>query len=58
MSFKSQYLASIMDKVIQRNPAEPEFHQAVREVLESLEPVVERHPEFVDAGIIDRIVEP
>lgn len=58
MSFKSAYLAEVMEKVIQRNPAEPEFHQAVREVLESLEPVVEKHPEFVAAGIIDRIVEP
>jgi glutamate dehydrogenase (NADP+) len=51
-------LASVMDQVIKRNPNEPEFHQAVREVLESLEPVAERHPEWVKAGIFDRIVEP
>ena len=51
-------LASVMDQVIKRNPNEPEFHQAVREVLESLEPVAERHPEWVEAGIFDRIVEP
>lgn len=51
-------LASIMDQVIKRNPNEPEFHQAVREVLESLEPVAEKHPEWVAAGIFDRIVEP
>jgi len=47
-----------MEQVIKRNPHEPEFHQAVREVLESLEPVAERHPEWVKAGIFDRIVEP
>jgi len=58
MSIKNAYLANVMETVIKRNPAEPEFHQAVREVLESLEPVIERHPEFVEAGIIERIVEP
>jgi glutamate dehydrogenase (NADP+) len=47
-----------MEQVIKRNPGEPEFHQAVKEVLESLEPVAEKHPEWVKAGIFDRIVEP
>ena len=51
-------LSSVMEQVIKRNPNEPEFHQAAREVLESLELVAERHPEFVKAGIFDRIVEP
>lgn len=51
-------LASVMEKVIKRNPNEPEFHQAVEEVLESLEPVAERYPEYVKAGIFERIVEP
>ena len=51
-------LQSVMDQVIKRNPNEPEFHQAVKEVLESLEPVAEKHPEWVAAGIFDRIVEP
>jgi len=51
-------LSSVMEQVIKRNPNEPEFHQAVREVLESLEPVAQRHPEWVKAGIFDRIVEP
>ena len=51
-------LSSVMEQVIKRNPNEPEFHQAVREVLESIEPVAERHPEWVKAGIFDRIVEP
>ncbi|MBU1533762.1 NADP-specific glutamate dehydrogenase, partial [Myxococcota bacterium] len=48
----------IIDKVIQKNPAEYEFHQAVKEVLESLGPVMDRHPEFVKAKILERIVEP
>ncbi len=48
----------LMEQVIKRNPNEPEFHQAVKEVLESLEPVMERHPEYVKAGILERIVEP
>lgn len=51
-------LASVMDQVIKRNPYEPEFHQAVQEVLECLEPVAAKHPEWVSAGIFDRIVEP
>ena len=51
-------LQGIMDQVIKRNPGEPEFHQAVQEVLESLEVVAEKHPEWVKAGVFDRIVEP
>jgi glutamate dehydrogenase (NADP+) len=47
-----------MEKVVRRNPNEPEFHQAVQEVLESLEPVIAKHPEYVKAGILERIVEP
>ena len=47
-----------METVVKRNPAEPEFHQAVREVLESLEPVIEAHPEYIEKGVIDSIVEP
>lgn len=53
-----EILQSVLDKVIARNPNEPEFHQAVTEVLESLEPVAKKHPEWVKAGIFDRIVEP
>jgi glutamate dehydrogenase (NADP+) len=48
----------IFEKVKRRDPDQPEFHQAVWEVLESLEPVLENHPEFVEAGIVERIVEP
>lgn len=51
-------LKSVMDQVEKRNPNEPEFHQAVREVLESIEPVAERNPHWVSAGIFERIVEP
>jgi len=48
----------IFEKVKARDPDQPEFHQAVWEVLESLEPVLEKHPEYVESGIVDRIVEP
>ena len=48
MSFKNPYLTALMEKVVKRNPGEPEFHQAVYEVLESLEPVVDVHPEFIE----------
>jgi glutamate dehydrogenase (NADP+) len=46
----------IYQKVVARDPNQPEFHQAVLEVLESLEPVLERHPEYV--SIVERVVEP
>lgn len=51
-------LANVMNQVVKMNPNEFEFHQAVKEVLESLEPVAERNPKWVEAGIFDRIVEP
>ena len=51
-------LADVMGQVLKRNPNEPEFHQAVKEVLESLEPVAEKHPEWIQAGIFSRFVEP
>ncbi|WP_425447130.1 NADP-specific glutamate dehydrogenase [Dethiothermospora halolimnae] len=49
---------NIMEEVKKRNPGEAEFHQAVEEVLISLEPVIEKHPEYVESGILDRLVEP
>ena len=58
MSFKIQYLQDLMDTVVKRNANEPEFHQAVREVLESLEPVLEKHPEYIQRGVLARLVEP
>ncbi|WP_460862321.1 NADP-specific glutamate dehydrogenase [Nocardiopsis coralliicola] len=44
--------------ILQRNPGEEEFHQAVREVLESLGPMLAKRPEFIDANLIERIAEP
>lgn len=55
---KVSYISDVMERVIKRNPNEPEFHQAVREVLESLEPVIDRRPELVESGVIERLVEP
>lgn len=57
-TFKNEYLQKVYDDVVKRNPGDKEFLQAVAEVLESLEPVVEKRPDIVEAGIIDRIVEP
>jgi glutamate dehydrogenase (NADP+) len=51
-------LEVVFDDVVRRSPAEPEFHQAVKEVLESLGPVVAKHPEFTRHKIIQRICEP
>ncbi len=52
------YIQEVYNKVLERNPHEPEFHQAVKEVLESIEPVMDRHPEFQKAGILERLLEP
>ncbi|MGM0403657.1 MAG: Glu/Leu/Phe/Val dehydrogenase dimerization domain-containing protein, partial [Thermodesulfobacteriota bacterium] len=51
-------ISNVIDKVKHIDPEQKEFHQAVIEVLETLEPTVKRHPEFVKAGIYERIVEP
>ncbi|MHA1738185.1 MAG: NADP-specific glutamate dehydrogenase [Candidatus Heimdallarchaeota archaeon] len=48
----------IYKQVMERNRNEPEFHQAVKEVLDSIEPALEKYPKFVEAGIVERIVEP
>ena len=58
MRIQNDYLSGLMERVIARNPAEPEFHQAVSEVLESLVPVVEARPEFVKEGVMESLVEP
>ncbi|MBP3381719.1 MAG: NADP-specific glutamate dehydrogenase [Clostridia bacterium] len=58
MSLKNQYLIDLMETVKKRNPGEAEFHQAVMEVLESLEPVIEQRPDFIEKGVMDAIVEP
>jgi glutamate dehydrogenase (NADP+) len=49
---------AVYEQVLKRNPGEVEFHQAIKEVLDSLGPVLEKHPEYVDAKILERIVEP
>lgn len=56
--FKSEYLNRVYDSVCERNPNEPEFLQAVKEVLESLEPVVMADDKFQKNGVIERMVEP
>ena len=53
-----EYIASVIDGVVAKNPAEPEFHQACREVIGSLTPVLERHPEYRSVRLLERIVEP
>jgi glutamate dehydrogenase (NADP+) len=52
------YSKELLEGVKAKNPAEPEFHQAVQEVVESLVPVIEKHPEYRSARILERIVEP
>ena len=52
------YVSEQLEKVIQKNPGEPEFHQAVTEVLHSLEPVIEKNPQYQAAGLLERLVEP
>lgn len=54
----SNAVDAFMEKVIAKNPAEPEFHQAVREVAETLIPFIDAHPKYKDAKILERIVEP
>ena len=58
MDLSNQYLLGIYNDVCRRNPGAEEFQQAVREVLQSLTPVIERRQDIVDAGIVDRVVEP
>ena len=55
---KNQYLLDILEAVKKRNPGEPEFIQTVTEVFESIEPVIDRRPDLVAAGVVDRMVEP
>lgn len=58
MANAKQYCEELFQRVTERNANEPEFHQAVKEVLESLVPVLEKHPEYISSGIMERIVEP
>jgi len=54
----SARVTEFMEQVVARNPGEPEFHQAVREVVESVMPVIEANPEYRKAKILERLVEP
>ena len=54
----NEYLKRVYEGLAQRNAHEPEFLQAVIEVLESIQPLVEKHPEYEKAGLIERLVEP
>ncbi len=58
MSIQNEYLNGLMERVIQRDPGEKEFHQAVREVLTSLAPVANARPELIKEGVMDCLVEP
>lgn len=52
------YISKVYEQVVKRNAGEPEFLQAVKEVLDCLGPIMDRHPEYVEAKILERIVEP
>ncbi|TCS82527.1 NADP-specific glutamate dehydrogenase [Tepidibacillus fermentans] len=52
------YVNHVFETVKRRNPNESEFHQAVKEILDSLVPVFEKHPQYMENGILERIVEP
>lgn len=58
MAFKNAYVQRVYDGVVAKNPGEPEFHQAVREVLESLEPVCDKDPRYEEMAILERLCEP
>jgi len=58
MDLQNAYLQKLMERVVQRDPDQPEFHQTVSEVLASLAPVVEARPELISEGVMDCIVEP
>lgn len=58
MARLEEKVQDLYDEVVARNPGEAEFHQAVREVFDSLGPVLAAHPHYADAGIIERLCEP
>ena len=55
---KNAYLRRVYDQVLARDPNAPEFHQCIREFLESLEGIVDKHPEWEQNAILERFVEP
>ncbi len=58
MAINNAYLQGIYESVEKKNANEPEFLQAVKEVLETLVPVIERRPDFIESGVVERMVEP
>ena len=58
MKLTNEYLLKVLEIVEKRNPNEPEFIQAVTEVFVTLQPVIEKRPDLVEAGVIERLVEP
>lgn len=58
MKLTNEYLLSLLERVEKRNPNEPEFIQAITEVFVTLQPVIEKRPDLVEAGVLERIVEP
>src|SRR5690625_4007249 len=53
-----QYLKKVYEKVIERNPNETEFHQAIQDVFQSLTPILTKKPEYIEKGILEQLVEP
>ena len=58
MALKNEYVKRVYENILKKDPYEKEFHQAVLEVLESLEPVIDRHPEYEAESLLERMVEP
>jgi glutamate dehydrogenase (NADP+) len=54
----TSYIQNVYETVVKRNPHESEFHQAVKEILESLTPIIAKHPKYMENGILERLVEP
>ncbi len=52
------YTSAVLEQTIKKNPGEPEFHQSLTEILPTLQPVFDEHPEYAEAGILERLVEP
>src|SRR5271170_5085117 len=58
LSRSNQYVDKFLNDLVNKHPAQPEFHQAVKEVVDSLIPCLERHPKYLEAMILERVVEP
>ena len=54
----NEYVKRVIEETRKKNPTEPEFLQTVEEVLTSIEPVIEKHPEYEEAALLERLVEP